>query len=113
MRDDSVYLEWIEDSIELIEQYLGGQAGPMNKDRFFAERLLQDAVLRRLETLAEAAGHLSDELKMRHPEVDWPKLSGFRIVLAHVYARINLDTVWQALEEHLPTLKAVLASELG
>ena len=113
MRDDSVHLEWIEDSIQILEEYLGGPPGPATQERFYGELLVQDGVLRRLETAAEAAGHLSDELKGRHPEVDWRKLAGLRVVLAHVYRRVDPDIVWRALKEHLPTLKAVITSELS
>ena len=43
---------------------------------------IQDAVLWRLETLAEATGKLSEELKLRHPELRCNAISGFRNVVA-------------------------------
>jgi uncharacterized protein with HEPN domain len=33
--------------------------------------LIQDAVLRNLQTLAESTQRISDHLKAHHPEVDW------------------------------------------
>src|SRR5262245_8331465 len=40
--------------------------------------MVQDAVRRRLETLADAAHRLSDELEARHPEIRWRAVYGFR-----------------------------------
>ena len=47
------------------------------------DRRTQDAVLRRLETLADASSHLSDVIKARHSEIPWHQISDFRDVLAH------------------------------
>jgi len=70
--------------------------------------LIQDAVLRNLQTLAESTQRISDELKALHPEVDWRAIAGFRNVLVHDYLGINLDRVWEIVSVHLP----VLASQM-
>ena len=67
MRDDKAYLGLIEESITLVEQYVADQDGKPSQSIFAEDVLRQDAVLRRLEILADAASHLSDELKARHP----------------------------------------------
>jgi uncharacterized protein with HEPN domain len=112
MRDDSVYLEYIDEAIDLIQQYLGGPTAPLDRDRFYTDSLTQDAVIRRLETLGEATNHLSAELRSRHPEVDWPKVTGFRNILAHAYMDLELDLIWKTIVEDLAALKAVAESEL-
>jgi uncharacterized protein with HEPN domain len=61
VRDDRGYLEYIRESINLVDNYVQG-----SKDLFFSDSKTQDAVLRRLETLADAAAHLPDDLKQRH-----------------------------------------------
>ena len=60
MRDDRFYLEYIQDSIALVEQYARD-----GRETYFTEPRTQDAVLRRMETLADAAAHLS-ALGLRH-----------------------------------------------
>lgn len=108
MRDDRVYLSYIRESIELVEQCT--RAG---EEIFSSDLRTQDAVLRRLETLADAAAHLSDHLKMRHPEIEWRQVSSFRNVLAHGYTEIRLDQVWQVVILDLPALKARVGVELS
>jgi len=74
---------------------------------------VRDAVLWRLQTLAEATGKLSQEVKDRHPEIRWRALYGFRNIAAHAYLDLNLDLVWEIVEQHLSTLRDVAQQELG
>jgi uncharacterized protein with HEPN domain len=67
-------LTYIAESIHLIGRYLASGG----RQAFENESLIQDAVLRRLETLAEAAGRLSPTVKERHPEIAWREVYGFR-----------------------------------
>ena len=65
MKDDRLYLIHISEYIERIEDYIGEG----NKAEFLASSLVQDAVLRNLQTLAESTQRLSDTLKEAHPNV--------------------------------------------
>jgi uncharacterized protein with HEPN domain len=62
MRDDRPYLEYIHESIERIESYIDLGEAPMTARDKLNDPRTEDAVLRRLETLSDAAGHLSDDL---------------------------------------------------
>jgi len=75
---DQDLLRYIQESSGRIEQYTSG-----GRAAFLSDRMVQDAVLRRLETLAEAANRLSAELKVRHPGIPWRAIHGFRNVAAH------------------------------
>jgi uncharacterized protein with HEPN domain len=67
-----------------------------------------------MQTMAESASLLSDEIKNRHPTIDWTGLRGFRNVVVHAYLRdLDLDLTWQFLEKDLDELGAVAAAELG
>ena len=81
--------------------------------KFMQDLDVRDAVLWRLQTLAEATGKLSQEVKDRHPEIRWRALYGFRNIAAHAYLDLNLDLVWEIVEQHLSTLRDVAQQELG
>ncbi len=104
---DEVHLLYIVESIDLIRRYT--TAGREGFDR---DRMVQDAVLRRLETLADAASKLPRAVKDRHPAIPWHDLHGFRNVAAHAYTRVELEIVWRIVEEDLGPLRAVAAEEL-
>jgi uncharacterized protein with HEPN domain len=100
VKEDRLYLVHMQECITRIEAYTAG-----GEDAFFAETIVQDAVLRNLQTLAESAQRLSDALKLAHPDVDWQAISGFRNVLVHDYLGINLRRVWEIVSRDLPTLR--------
>lgn len=101
MKDDCVYLEYILDCIGRIEDYTKG-----DKNRFMESILVQDAVTRNLQTMAESTQRLSDALKSSNPSVDWTAISGFRNILVHDYLGLDLERLWGVVERRLPLLKA-------
>ena len=105
-RDEALLL-YIQESITRVAEYTRG-----SRDAFFNESVTQDAVLRRMETLADAASRLSGELKARHPDVRWRAIYGFRNVAAHDYLGLRLDQTWETIELHLPSLKEAVDEEL-
>ncbi len=80
---------------------------------FLEKTIVQDAVLRNLQLLAESTQRLSDEFKAHHSEIEWYKISGLRNVLVHDYLGIDTKTVWTAVMNKLPELRTVVRSALG
>lgn len=105
-RDEDL-LRYIADSIALIAQYTSG-----GEEAFLREPMVQDAVLRRLETLADAARQLSGQVTARHPEIPWRAIYGFRNVAAHGYLGLDMARVWTTVQDYLPALHTVVAEEL-
>lgn len=99
MRDDRLYIHHVLDCLRRINEY--SQNG---EDVFRASELIQDAVLRNLQTLAESTQRISDRLKALHPEVDWRAIAGFRNVLVHDYLGVNLERIWEIVSVPLPVL---------
>jgi uncharacterized protein with HEPN domain len=99
--DDRLHLIHIAESVERIRRYTEG-----GREAFLTDTMIQDAVLRNLQTLAESATRLSCELKAAHPDVDWMAIGGFRNILVHDYLGVNLERVWNVVAKHVPALKA-------
>ncbi len=101
MKDALLYVEHVLDCIGRIDDYAQGR-----KSVFIGSRLVQDAVVRNLQVLAESTQRLTDEIKGQYPEVDWRGLSGFRNVLAHGYLGLDIERIWELVEAKLPALRA-------
>ena len=103
MKDDRIYLEHIIDCIDRINEYT-------QNDRFvfMNSPLVQDAVIRNLQTLSESTQKLSAELKAQHPEINWKAISGFRNILVHNYLGLDLPEIWAVIENRLPQLRGNL-----
>ena len=101
MKDDRLYLIHISECIERIESYVAEK----DKQQFLDSSLIQDAIIRNLQLLAESTQRLSDVAKESESGIDWFKIAGFRNVLVHDYLGIDIERVWNILEKDLPVLK--------
>lgn len=87
-----------------IERYTSG----MEENTFFSDDKTMDAVVRNLEIIGEAANRLPVEFKSRYPLVEWPKIIGLRHRIVHDYFGIDMEIVWNILQQDLPAFKSAL-----
>ncbi|WP_231363474.1 DUF86 domain-containing protein [Thioalkalivibrio sulfidiphilus] len=67
----------------------------------------QDAVIRNLEIIGEAAGNIQKhfpEFSTKHPDFPLKAAYGTRNVLTHGYFKVDLSVVWKTAERDLPQL---------
>jgi uncharacterized protein with HEPN domain len=107
--DDAARLGHIYDAICRIETYVSG----IDKPAFLANGMMQDAVVRQIEIIGEAARNISDELQKKHPELPWIEMHAIRNKIVHDYLEINTDIIWDTVQNDLPTLKPLLENLLG
>jgi uncharacterized protein with HEPN domain len=74
---------------------------------FAANTQKQDAVIRRIEIIGEAAVHLSEQTRAAIPELPFRKMRGMRNIVAHDYANVNLKIVWDVATIHVPEVRTV------
>ena len=79
MKDDSIYLEHIEQNLKRIIFYSSG----ITKEEFLENIQLQDACIRQIEIMGEATKRISEAFKEKHPEVPWKDMAGMRDKLIH------------------------------
>lgn len=103
-----VYVEHMLECVRLAREY----TEQVTRDQFFASPQLQDAVVRRIEILGEAAKNLPAEFRTQHPQVPWRLITGMRDLLIHAYFRVDLDQLWQTVERDLPPLESQLKTIL-
>jgi uncharacterized protein with HEPN domain len=100
VKDDRVYLQHIRDALDDIANY--ANAG---REAFLAERMRQDAPLRKLQVIGQAVKSLSENSKSRQPHIPWKQIAGLRDKVIHDYFGVNLDIVWAVVEKDLPELR--------
>jgi uncharacterized protein with HEPN domain len=77
-----------------------------------ASHMLQDAVLRNLQVMAESTQRLSEAMKAMQPDIEWLKIAAFRNILVHDYLGIDLETVWDITQHDIPDLKRAVEAML-
>jgi uncharacterized protein with HEPN domain len=107
MKSDAVYLQHILDAIHKIESYV-----TVGQDVFMSTSHWQDAVIRQLEIIGEAAKALSRNLRSKYPEAPWQRIAGLRDLLIHEYFDVDLVALWDLTQTGLPGFKKQVASIL-
>jgi len=75
---------------------------------FRADTQKQDAVIRRIEIIGEAAAHLSEATRREIPELPFRRMRGMRNIVAHDYANVDVRIVWGVATVHVPEVGVVL-----
>lgn len=97
---DQVYVDHMLECIARVVEYCNA-----DESMFKQSRLIQDAVIRNLQTMAESSQRLSGASKALAPDVPWRAISGFRNIIVHDYLGVDLDMVWQVVVVDLPSLR--------
>ena len=96
------YLNDILESISDIREFVTG----MTFDTFTNDRKTAKAVIRSLEVIGEAVNKIPQDIRERYPETHWQEMIGMRNRLIHEYFGVDLNIVWQTIEEDLKPLEA-------
>ena len=98
---DKIRIQHILDAISETEVYLFN----VNFEEFYNNSEKRFATIKQIEIVGEACNHLSKELKIKYPDIEWMQINGFRNISIHEYFGINLHIVWDVAKVDLPLLK--------
>lgn len=77
------------------------------------DRMLQLALVRLVEIVGEAAARVSPEARERFAAIPWQQAGGMRNRLVHGYDKVDLDVLWDTIQDDLPALMVQLQEALG
>jgi uncharacterized protein with HEPN domain len=107
-RDRELLLDILE-SARLAIAYVQG----LMREDFLHDAKCQDAVVRRLEVIGEAARRTSLALQTSFTQLPWKAMVGLRNVIAHEYDEIDLIVVWDTVQNDLPSLVRAVEEALA
>ncbi len=97
------YLDHILEAIERIERY----TADMVETAFLDSELVQDAVIRNIEIIGEAANNVmrvDPEFATRNDHIPWTIMYTMRNRVAHGYDKVDVGVVWKTIQRDLPQL---------
>lgn len=103
-RELSAYYEDIILSVDKIRRYTKG----MDKLTLKDNDLVLDAVVRNLEIIGEAVKKIPNEVRDSYPSIPWRNIAGLRDILIHEYFGININIIWDVLENKLGDLRETI-----
>jgi uncharacterized protein with HEPN domain len=98
-RDDTYLVDMLE-SARIALDHVAGKSW----DDFYGDIQCQDAVLRRIEIIGEAARHISPQTRKKYPQIPWRDMTVLRNLVIHQYDAVDINQVWDTTQHKLPHL---------
>lgn len=108
MRPEHLYLADILEACDRILRFIE----PIMVDEFLIDEEKQSSVMFNLILIGEAAGHISDEIRQKYPEVKWPIVIAFRNKAVHEYFAMTYQIVWDTAIIDIPLLRTQIKNIL-
>lgn len=97
----------LADILERIDRIVRATAG--GKSTFMASEVIQDAVVRNLEVIGEAAKSIGPGTRRDLADVPWREMARFRDLAIHHYGQVLAEEVWVIVEKDLPSIRRVVS----
>jgi len=107
-RDWTLRLQDILLAIERIDQFTHS----MDFAAFAGDPKTVDAVIRNFIVIGEAVRHLPQQILDGHDAVPWREISDMRNFIVHSYHQVDLQIVWNTIQQDLPELVGPLTDIL-
>jgi uncharacterized protein with HEPN domain len=105
---DRTDINYLKDMLEAGRRATTFSSG-MEYETFLTDLKTQDAVVRNIEIIGEAAKNVSEKTRSEYPQIPWKQVAGMRDRLVHHYFGVNFDIVWDVVKIDIPRLIACLS----
>lgn len=94
--NELLVLDMLE-SAKKIQKYTLG----LDYHSFLENEMIVDAVARNFEIIGEAANRVTSEFKIKHSQIEWDRITGFRNRIIHEYFGIDYEIMWTIIEDNI------------
>ena len=108
VKDKGILLQIIKRCNRVIEKVTN-----VNATEFALNDDIKEVVCFNLFQIGELANGLSDEFTKEYNKIPWKHIIGMRNRIVHGYDTINLEIVWNTVNESIPELKSYCKEILG
>jgi len=103
-RDDTYLVDILESARIAL-----GYALKKTRDEFSQDLQCQDAIVRRIEIIGEAARRVSQDTRDKNPQIPWREMTSMRNLVIHEYDLVDVGQVWDTVQNKIPPLIEELA----
>lgn len=106
MRRDRDRLLDIMEAIEIVQKYTP-------TEQSIEDYLVQAAVVHNVQIIGEAASKLSEEFRLRHPDIPWAEIVSMRNRILHGCFKVDMKQIKEVVQSDLPELHAKIQNILN
>ena len=99
-KDEMIYIGHMLDMSQKAVQAIKGKTRP----QYDQDELLRLALTHLVQTIGEAASHVSESIQTKYPSIPWKKIIGMRHKVVHDYMYVDYDIVWDVVSIEIPSL---------
>ena len=113
-KEDLTAKDFLQHILEAADRALDYTNG-MGRKEFSADTMVQDAVIRNVEIIGEAANNLLDVapgIGASYPSIPFTQIRGMRNRVAHGYFAVSLSMIWDTVQVDIPELRQQIAKVL-
>ncbi|MBF0608117.1 MAG: DUF86 domain-containing protein [Candidatus Magnetobacterium sp. LHC-1] len=103
-RDITLYIKDIIENMDYAEEFVGN----LSYEDFLLDPKTYYSVVRCIEIIGEASKNVPGNIRSKHRNIPWKKMSGMRDKMSHFYFGIDLEVVWHVVKEEIPMVKPLL-----
>ncbi len=107
-RKVSLYLRDVVENMWDAEEFVRD----MPREHFENDKKTIYAVLRAVEVIGEATKHVPAGIRERYPAIPWKEMAGMRDKLIHDYIGVDVEIVWLAVKERIPSIRPLIEQVL-
>lgn len=97
----------LQDILQAISDARQFTAG-MTLEAFTADQKTIRAVAFEIAVIGEASSSVPAEIRERYPQIPWAKMRAMRNILVHRYFGLNLQILWDTVQQDLPALETLV-----
>jgi len=98
---DKVILEKIISEIDIAINFMGKK----EISEFLEDEMVKRAIGMTVINIGELVKNVTDEIRIKHKDIPWKQIAGFRDITAHKYQTLRMDDVYMTVKVNFPELR--------
>ena len=89
-------------------EYIGDVIRDISFSEFNGNEMLKRAVAMTIINIGELVRVLSDDIKLKYPNIPFKEITATRNVTVHGYQTLRMDDIWETIHKDIPEVYSLM-----